>query len=131
LKLTEKYFNSTQKRTLTTDNFFSSMKLADTLLNKNISFVGTMRRNKVEIPWQFLPMKSRALYSSVFGFNEAKTLVSYVPRMNKGVILISTEHHSSAINIENHMKPEIIEFYNQTKGGVFLFNYILLFSDIK
>jgi len=61
-------------------------------------------------------MKSRPLYSSVFGFDETKTLVSYVPRMNKGVILISTEHHSSAVNIDNDMKPEIIEFYNQTKG---------------
>ncbi len=116
LKLTEKYFNSTQKRTLTTDNFFSSVKLADNLLKKNISFVGTLRKNKTEIPWQFLPMKSRPLYSSVFGFDEAKTLVSYVPRMNKGVILISIEHHSSAVNIDNDMKPEIIEFYNQTKG---------------
>jgi len=70
-------------------------------------------------------MKSRPLYSSVFGFDEAKTLVSYVPRMNKGCILISTEHHSSAINIDNNMKPEIIEFYNQTKGRVFLSNFVL------
>ena len=33
------------KRTITADNFFSSIKLANTFL-KNISYIGTLRKNK-------------------------------------------------------------------------------------
>ena len=51
----------------------------------------------------------------MFGFNEQKTLVSYVTKINKAVLLLSTEHHDGTISIENDNKPEIILYYNRTK----------------
>lgn len=53
----------------------------------------------------------------MFGFQKNKTLVSYVPRKNKAVILLSTMHHDSKIDVETR-KPEIIMDYNCSKGGV-------------
>ena len=48
-----------------------------------------------------------------------KTLVSYVPKPNKSVILISTEHHRPVFDVNSEQKkPEIIAFYNKTKGAV-------------
>ena len=73
-----------------------------------------MRKNKKEIPNNFLPERKKNVFSSIFGFNKKKTLVSYVPKVNKAVILLSTEHHDKKIT-ENDCKPEIIIFYNKTK----------------
>ena len=48
------------------------------------------------------------------------TLVSYVPKPRKNVVLMSTQHSTGDIVVEEKNKPEIILFYNQyqTKGGV-------------
>lgn len=79
--------------------------------------IGTMKKNKREIPPEFLPQKNRAVGSSLFGFQKNVTLVSYVPKKNKSVVLISTMHEDSAIDPDSK-KPEIILEYNATKGGV-------------
>ncbi|XP_033212424.1 uncharacterized protein LOC117170019 [Belonocnema kinseyi] len=44
-------------------------------------------------------------------------LLSYTPKKNKKVLLISSMHFAGDMN-ENSMKPEIIDFYNIIKGGV-------------
>lgn len=48
------------------------------------------------------------------------TLVSYVPKKGKNVLLLSTMHNNADIDVEsdNLCRPEIISFYNMTKGGV-------------
>jgi len=107
---------------LTADNFFSSYDLVSKLYALNFRFVGTLKKNKPEIPACFLPQKIRATNSSIFGFLNEKTLVSYVPKANKAVVLISSEHHNNSVNQSNNSKPDIILFYNQTKGSVDAFD---------
>jgi len=51
--------------------------------------------------------------------------VPYVPKPNKAVVLISSEHHSDAIVESNDSKPEIILFYNKTKGSVDAFDQMV------
>ena len=63
------------------------------------------------------PAKNRDQHSSVFGFKNKVTLVSYVPRQNKAVLTISTMHHNDNVEGDNQ-KPEIILHYNDTKSGV-------------
>ena len=46
-------------RGVTADNFFTSCELATFLLSKNITVVGTLRKNKPEIPALFLSGKQR------------------------------------------------------------------------
>ncbi|GAV05030.1 hypothetical protein RvY_15218 [Ramazzottius varieornatus] len=51
-----------------------------------------MRKNKPEIPSAFLPSKLREVFSSQFGYTSGFTLVSYVPKNGKAVILLSSMH---------------------------------------
>lgn len=46
------------------------------------------------------------------------TLVSYVLKQRKAVILLSTMHKDDAISNAEHKKSNIILHYNATKGGV-------------
>jgi len=62
--------------------------------------------------------KTREEKSSIFLFTNDLTMVSYVPKKNKSVVLLSSMHHTSDVSTEDHRKPEIILFYNSTKGGV-------------
>lgn len=105
-------------RGVTTDNFFTSVPLSDNLLEKKLTLTGTLRKNKREIPKEFLPSKEREIHSSIFGFTPTTTLVSYVPQKNKAVLLLSTQFHDGEINEQNEKKPEIILHYNKTKGAV-------------
>lgn len=45
------------------------------------------------------------------------TIVSYIPKRNKNVLLISSLHHDDMIDAETK-KPEMIIDYIGTKGGV-------------
>ena len=44
-------------RNVTTDNFFTSVELANQLKNKKLTLVGTMNQNKREIPQEFKPAR--------------------------------------------------------------------------
>lgn len=105
------------KRNLTTDNYYSSYNLSMYLLENGITFLGTMKKNKPDIPREFLPSSSRPVGSSIFGFQDCCTLVSYMTKKNKCVILLSTMHDDDDICPETG-KPQIILDYNRTKGGV-------------
>lgn len=104
-------------RNLTTDNWYTSYLLAKSLLQNNITLVGTLKKNKKEIPCEFQPSKHRAVGTSLFGFQKDITLVSYMTKKNKCVILLSTTHDDGKINYKT-MKPKIIVDYNKCKGGV-------------
>lgn len=103
---------------VTMDKFFSSYELALKLLEKGITMVGTMRKNKRSIPPKLLECKKIPLYQSSFAFTKAITLVSYVGRKNKCTVLQSSMHHSNDVGAEPKKLPEIIEFYSKTKGLV-------------
>jgi len=47
------------RRGVAIDNFFTSCELAAFLLSKNMTVVGTLRKNKPEIPALFLSRKQR------------------------------------------------------------------------
>ncbi|CAG4953459.1 unnamed protein product [Parnassius apollo] len=109
-------------RNITHDNLFTSIPAAEKLLTKNVTTVGTMKRNKTEIPTHFLETKNRLKNTSMFAVHDELTLLSYVPpKLSKGkkknVIMLSTMHYQPDEDKSVDL-PEIISFYNQTKGGV-------------
>lgn len=114
-KLVEPWYRS--GRNVVGDNFFTSCELGEFLLSQNLTYVGTIRRNKTDIPEEMKASRDRTELSSVFGFSGQQTLVSYVPKKNKAVILLSTLHHDKVV-AGDKFKPEIILHYNQTKSGV-------------
>ncbi|KAJ8933680.1 hypothetical protein NQ314_013868 [Rhamnusium bicolor] len=109
-------------RNVTGDNFFVSVPLAEDLLTQEYqtTLVGTLRKNKREIPPLFVQTKDRAIPSSIFRFGMKCLLVSYVPKKNKNVLLLSTMHEEDIIdeNTDDMYKPEVITFYNKTKSDV-------------
>ena len=116
LQLTENYYNS--GRNNTADNFFSSYSLVSQLSSKKLTYVGTVRKNKKFLQLEFQTHCSRPMGSSVFGFQENISIVCYTPKARKSVTLISSMHYEPIVAESEPFKPEIIQFYNQTKRGV-------------
>ncbi|KAJ4449518.1 hypothetical protein ANN_00918 [Periplaneta americana] len=106
-------------RNITMDNWFTSIPLASELLKTpyNLTIVGTLRKNKREIPPELLNHKTRKVGTSMICFDQEKTLVSYKTKPNNVVLLLSTTHDTASIN-PTSKKPDIIEFYNSRKGAV-------------
>lgn len=67
-------------RNITGDNWYSSIELTDYLIKNKLTYVGTMKKNKREIPKEFLPSKTRPVGSTIYGFTSNKTLISRVPK---------------------------------------------------
>ncbi|XP_046409242.1 piggyBac transposable element-derived protein 4-like [Ischnura elegans] len=107
-------------RNITADNWFTSYELVLDLLKANLTYVGTVRKNKRQLPPSFTSPVGREPFTTRFGFDRHCTLVSYIPKPRKNVILISSMHHDSTIDetTGNSNKPEIVTFYNATKSGV-------------
>lgn len=104
-------------RNVTADNWFSSIELVNILKEKHLTYVGTLKKNKREIPPEFKPSRHRQIESSIFGFTQNITMSSYVPKKNKAVVMISSMHHTASVD-QNTKKPEMILYYNETKIGV-------------
>lgn len=105
-------------RNITTDNFFTSVPLAESLWGGKLTLTGTLRSNKKEIPVEFKSNPRRAINSSLFGFCRNMTLCSYKPKQNKSVILLSTQHNTIEVSERDDRKPQIILDYNVCKGAV-------------
>lgn len=107
-------------RNITIDNWFTSYPLAQDLLKNKTTVVGTIKKNKRILPPLFSCAKNRDIKSTIFGYQKNSTILSYVPKKNKVVLLLSTMHAGAAGEIISGPKslPEIIDFYNKTKGGV-------------
>ncbi|XP_066963237.1 piggyBac transposable element-derived protein 4-like [Macrobrachium rosenbergii] len=84
-----------------------------------MTYVGTVRANKKEVPGEMKDVSSREEGSSAFLFTDNMIQVSYVAtssKKKKNVLLLSSMHTLPSLG--NSGKPEVIEFYNSTKGGV-------------
>jgi hypothetical protein len=110
-------------RNVTTDNWFTSIPLAKSLLQQpyKLTIVGTLRANKREIPEAMKNNRTRRIGTSMFCYDGPLTLVSYKPKPSKMVYLVSSCDEEGTVNPTNN-KPEIINFYNSTKGGVDTFD---------
>ncbi|XP_047104473.1 piggyBac transposable element-derived protein 4-like [Schistocerca piceifrons] len=65
-------------KNITVDNFFTSVQLAEEMLQKQITVVGTIKQNKPEFPNEMKPPASRAIHSSLFAFRGDITMVSHM-----------------------------------------------------
>ncbi|KAG4077077.1 hypothetical protein HA402_016064 [Bradysia odoriphaga] len=91
-------------RNIVTDNFFTTLSLAKSLADWNLTLVGTIKKNKTCIPKEMLADKTREPLSTLFGFHENVTICSYVPKKNKAVTLISTLHNTKTISDDEKKK---------------------------
>ncbi|KAJ8719829.1 hypothetical protein PYW08_012004 [Mythimna loreyi] len=107
-------------RNVTMSNWFTTLETAEVLFDKKITIVGAIRPDKKEVPRIFRSIKEKNLHSSLFGYSHVSTLVQYVCKPDKAVLVLSTKHCDGSINMNSgaQFKPEILEYYNRTKKAV-------------
>lgn len=103
-------------RNITGDNYFSSLHLCQRLLERQTTYVGTMRQNKRDNPPLAKTTTGRHRGDSIHYYTDDATLCSFWDKGKNPVLLISTQHKAQQ-NIPDG-KPEIVLFYNSTKAGV-------------
>lgn len=80
-----------------------------------MSLVGTVRKNK-----RFLPPTMQVIQreKSSIAFDKDVIDCSYIPKAKKCVVLFSSMHFTGEVGVDPPHKPEIINYYYNTKGGV-------------
>ena len=94
-------------------------------MSKNLTLVGTLRKNKAGISALYLSGKQTEVYSSIFGCTNDLTLVSYVPARKKDVILSSQRHDDTCMGEEKDHKPKVIMHYNATKSWIHILDKLV------
>lgn len=104
---------------ITADNFFTSLAVAKELLKEQKTITGTIKLNRKEVPLEFRPNRKRIVHSSDAVFSKEAMMVSYVPKRNRAVVMLSTKHFDLNLSDEEHLfKPQVILDYNHCKGSV-------------
>lgn len=115
LQLMTPYLN--KGRNVTTDNFFTSLRLAKLLREKKTSLVGTVNRSRKEVP-DFVKKSRTELHETNLLIHDDVTLTIYQGKKTKNVLLLSTLHSNVTIGNDAKKLPESISYYNATKFGV-------------
>ncbi len=103
-KLIEPFYN--KGYFVTTDNFFTTYKLGRVLLKHETTFLGTIRRDKKELP--DIVKSKQKLHETIFCDDEKGSLLSvYQGIKNKNVAIMSTHYDQAFIT------SEIIQNINQ------------------
>lgn len=108
-------------RNVTADNFFVSLDCARQLRQRNLTLVGTVRKNLREVPDEMRTVGRRPVLTTDFRFNvdDNTCLLMYAAKKNKPVLLMSTLHKTTDVSEQTlAKKPHVIEYYNSTKSGV-------------
>lgn len=104
---------------VTGDRFFSSLDIAETLLQRRTTYVGTVATNKRHLPPVLHETKERFQSTFVYGGSAGKvTQQSYQVKAKKKVYMISTLHHEATIQDDVKQKSSIQLYYNSSKAGV-------------
>ncbi|KAF0298471.1 PiggyBac transposable element-derived protein 4 [Amphibalanus amphitrite] len=122
-------------RSVTPDRFYTSVSRAQEPAAERLTVVGTLNKNRrlppAELtnpqnrepgsrrlpPAELTNPQNREPGSSMFTFRNGVTLASHCPKPKKVVMALSTQHETPIVD-EKTRKPEIILYYNSTKGGV-------------
>jgi hypothetical protein len=129
-KLLEPYFDKGYH--VTADNFFSNIELALFLKSKNTTYLGTVNKNKPDLP--LIIMQKQKLNETLFLENDSSVLLTiHQGKINKKVLLISTLHDMAQIPtvVNPKLKPNTILTYNQTKCGVDTVDQMAKHNSVK
>ncbi|XP_071451227.1 piggyBac transposable element-derived protein 4-like [Hetaerina americana] len=118
-------------RCITVDGFFASAELARTLLVEfQLHMVGSLSKKRGEIPREFLDVRRRAPFSTLYGYGEGMTLCSHLPENDGVLVMLSTkqQHEAKAVaskkagdgdgEVEEGEVPDMINYYSLSSGIV-------------
>ncbi|XGW33830.1 hypothetical protein V3C99_017916 [Haemonchus contortus] len=100
-------------RIVCTDNFYSSVGLAEKLISRRSHLVGTLRRNRKGIPKE---IKETKLKRGQLCCKQKRNGVLVLKwRDKRDLYVISTKHDAT---VGTSQKPEVVDDYNEMKGFV-------------
>ena len=80
-------------RNVTMDRYYGHIALIQKLTgDHSITVVATMNINRVGVPVEMKKPSDREIRSSLFAWSDEMMMVNYIPKSNKSVLLVSTEH---------------------------------------
>ena len=113
-----------QGRNLSMDRLYTSINLAQWLLQKRMTCIGTTQQNRVGIPEDLKKTNDRELLSTRQLWEKTKSdlvLTSYVVSSSKGkknvLVLSTTKPLQGVTRDDGCRKPAVIKLYDFTKGG--------------
>lgn len=87
-----------------------------------MTLCGTIKKGRKEVPHELRQQSGRTIESSTYRFTKIATLLSFVPKKNRVVTLLSSRHlflnQEEREEIKKIGKPRMILDYNARKGGV-------------
>ena len=131
LNLLQPYFGKGYN--VTTDNYFTSLKLAEELMTKKTTILGTIRKQRREVPNTESLIKDKLLHDSqIFSSPSDCSLTVYKAKKKKIVCILSSTHKHVKVD-EGHKKklPETVQYYNKSKVGVDVLDQMARYHTCK
>lgn len=117
--------------TMYTDNWYTSVDLARDLVKNETHLVGTLRKNRKNLPKEVVNAKLKRGQHIARESTDGITVLKWKDK--RDVLVLSTKHTDRFQNITNKRgqvvsKPKIILDYNKAKGAVDLSDQITSYS---
>ena len=104
-------------RNVMMDRYFTSIPLTEDLLAERLTVVGTINKRRKFLPKELTEARGRQVDTHLFAFRNDVTLVSTCHKPGKLVLAVSTKHRTALVDSRTN-KPDLVLYYNATKGGV-------------
>ena len=117
---------------LTTDNYFTSLKLADELMTKKTTILETTRKQRREVLNMESLMKDKLLHDSEIFSPSDCCLTVYKAKKKKIVCILSSTHKHVKVD-ESHKKklPKTVQYYYKSKKGVDVLDQMAIYHTCK
>ncbi|XP_041694792.1 uncharacterized protein LOC121533094 isoform X1 [Coregonus clupeaformis] len=116
MRLVEPYLG--KGRNVNTDEVFTSLPLANKLIDKNTSLVGVVNKMRRELPPSACDQSQAELFSTTVLKHDKATLTVYRKKPRKNICILSTMHPTVAIGGDTRRKPDTMMHYNSKNVGV-------------
>lgn len=119
-------------RTLITDNWYTSVELACKLLENQTHLVGTLRKNRKNLPTDVTNKKLKSGEHVIRENGQGISVIKW--RDKRDVLLLSTKHSDAIVPTTNRLgnirhKPQIVVAYNQGKSAVDLSDQLTAYQS--
>lgn len=118
LKLSENLLGA--GRTIVTDNYYTSIELAKTLLDQETHLLGTLRKNRKNLPEEVTKAKLKKGEVVAKESNEGILVLNWKDKRN--VLMLSTKHGNEMSQVKtkrgNVSKPTAVVDYNEGKSHI-------------
>ena len=125
-------------RNISMDRYFTSVPMSEWLLDRNVTLVGTMEESRVGIPHEIHAVGAREPKSTIYMYNsdnaKEKMLISWIDKRKRGsknILCLTTMHDSVKVSRDIRKKPHPLVFYDKTKGGVDIVDYVSGFLSTR